>query len=267
MEGMVDLHCHLLPGMDDGPADLEESVEMARVILAEGIDTVVATPHYRFWRQENDLTEVLARLPELQERLEAEGLPLRVLPGGEVPVLPDLPRLLGEGRLPTVGNRGTWMLLEMPFDRTPRGLRDLVGEVRSMGVSVLVGHPERCGTFQRAPQRIDEEFPEDVPLQVTSHSLTGGFGPAARACGLALLQSGHPIVLASDAHGPYYRTPSLRQAVIVAAQVVGMDCARRMVTELPRALLDGREVRRREATEPPSRPQGSRLPWLSRGHR
>lgn len=251
MTGLVDIHNHILPGVDDGAVSYEQALEMARAAVADGIDTIVATPHFRYGRKENDTAEVLAQVPLLQERIDEAGIPLRVVPGGEIPVFGEILDLLREGRVPAMGNSGRWILLEMPFDRLPSGLREVVFRIQALGYQIVVGHPERCAAFHRDPESISRFFPEDVALQITSHSLTGQFGSHARQCALSLLRQGHPVILASDAHDPVGRPPVLSEGREVATRHVGEDYARQMVCDLPRALVEGRDLWLPERREPP----------------
>ncbi len=237
MTGYVDLHSHLLPGLDDGPKDWEETVRMARRGWDDGTRVFAMTPHL-FWDHRENRRETVQRLTEEAGRLLQEhGLPLRIVPGMEVPTREGSLALLREDRVPTLG-AGHCVLLEPPFAGVPDEMDRFVGAFVERGFRILLAHPERCRSLQERPDLLDAFLPPDAVLQLTSHSLTGFHGEKAWETAMIYLQSGRPMILASDAHSSQARPPLLSEGVRVAAEVVGEAAALHMVTDLPLALLE-----------------------------
>jgi len=249
---MIDIHNHLLPGTDDGAKTLLEAVEMARIAASDGVRIIAVSPHYQYGERTNTLDEVRRRVDQMRELLESEGVPIRLLPGAEVPVSMELVDMIRNRTVPTIGDNGRWVLLELPFGQMPPRMPEVVFRMKAAGYDPVLAHPERNSVVQQDPNSLDEHVPEDTPLQITTHSLTGQFGSAVKRCALRLLTSGRPVLLASDAHGARERGPALSPALLVAARAAGQEFARALVEDVPAALLRGealpappREQRRR----------------------
>lgn len=239
---MVDTHSHILPGIDDGAATLEESLAMARRAVEDGIHTVAVSPHYQYGTRTNAMDEIRQRVKDLQAVLDEHGIALQLLPGAEVPVMPELLDMIANRCVPTIGDNGRWILLEMPFDRFPFRFQDMVFRLQAAGYDPVLAHPERNVRIQEDIAVLNDLVPEDTPLQVTSHSLTGGFGSSAKRCAEKLLLSGRPVLLASDAHSARGRGPVLREAAAAASKLIGEEGAKQLVDDLPRAVLRGDSV-------------------------
>lgn len=206
---MIDLHCHILPGIDDGPQTPEEALELARVAVAGGIATTVATPHVTWDHQHNTAASIAEGVAELNELLQAAEIPLEVRPGAEIAMtrVGDLAQDELEGlRL----GGGSHLLVECPLSAVGVPFAPIVGALRAAGHQVLLAHPERCPAFQRDPDAY-AALVEDPGVigQVTSGAIVGRFGPPARELGLKLLREGRAQVLATDAHSAGKRRPSL----------------------------------------------------------
>jgi protein-tyrosine phosphatase len=230
----TEVHFHLLPAVDDGPRSVSESLSLARLAVADGTTTVVATPHARFV----DALDVPPLVRALQDRLEAERVPLRVVAGLEI--AQDDVNALSDEQLRVVahgppGRR--WVLLEAPISGDPRRLPHAARELMSRGYGVLVAHPERCEGLMRADGAIDTMRAGGVELQLNASSLTGAHGPQARAWALELARSGRACVVSSDAHGAS-RGPLLSAAVTELAEAgMARDDAERLVSAAPSRLL------------------------------
>jgi protein-tyrosine phosphatase len=204
---LIDLHCHILPGLDDGPSNLDFSLAMARTAVETGTQMMVATPHIRA-DFDVDPDEIAPRVDELNERLEDVGLPLRVLPGAEIgwASVPDLEAdVLGQLSLGT----GGYVLLESPYGRKPVDVEGAVETLRERGFGVILAHPERCPLFQRDPQRLERLVAGGVLCSVTAASMQGRFGENVRRFTLELLRRGLVHDVASDAHDHLHRPPGL----------------------------------------------------------
>jgi protein-tyrosine phosphatase len=235
----VDLHFHLLPGVDDGPADLDESLDLARAALRAGTGTVVATPHVRPDLGLTDAREILERVRELRAALAAAGLPLEITCGGELghDMAFDLTR--EELDLLAQGPRGSrWLLVETPFHGIGEDFHAATAALRALGFGVLVAHPERSADAALdGAAGLRRELAGGSLAQVNAPSLTGGHGEDARRSAWALLEEDLVAVIASDAHGPT-RPPALRLAYETLVDGgVAPATANALVATGPRALL------------------------------
>jgi protein-tyrosine phosphatase len=200
---MIDLHCHILPATDDGAADLDEALAMARFYVADGVTHVVATPHCH--RQYRTLrADVLPRVAALADALAAADIPLAVIPGSEIQV-PDSAvyrREFEAGLYCHLGDRPAFTLLEFSWkaDLYPADAAELIRWIRDRGTTPIVAHPERHAFFADDPGRLRALADAGAWVQLTVDSLLGNFGPAPRAAGEAILRDYPEAVLASDAH-------------------------------------------------------------------
>jgi protein-tyrosine phosphatase len=235
----AELHFHLLPGVDDGPVDLDGTIELARLAVADGTSLVTVTPHVHELMRAGILDEIPARVRETQAALEEAGVPLDVQVGGELGH-PDVARL-DDGRLGAIahgppGRR--WVLIEAPLLGDAAGFLEATAELRARGFGTLIGHPERCTELMEIDGAVARERAAGAVLQVNASSLTGFHGPTAQAYGLELLRAGEVDVISSDAHG-VARPPRLAEALDVLAEA-GFSRAdvEPLASAGPRALLD-----------------------------
>jgi protein-tyrosine phosphatase len=235
----AELHFHLLPGVDDGPADLDEAVELARLAVADGTSLVTVTPHMRDLLRAGILHEVPGRVDEVAAALRRAGVPLELRPGAEL-AHDDIP-LLSDRELDAIaqGPPGArWVLLEAPlFGGDVDGFLAGTAEVRARGFGTLIGHPERCAAFVRSDGAVAGERRAGARLQVNGSSLTGRHGAGARAWAIELLRTARADLIASDAHRP--RRPPVLGAALDALAAAGLprSATERFVGAAPRALL------------------------------
>jgi protein-tyrosine phosphatase len=231
----VELHFHLLPGVDDGPASMAESVELGRLAVADGTSLVTVTPHVRDLLRRGILDEVPARTDAVARALERAGVPLAIRTGAEL-AHDDLP-YLRDRELDAIaqGPPGArWVLLEAPlFGDDLDGFLAATAEVRARGFGTLIGHPERCAPLMESREALAAERRAGAWMQVNGSSLTGRHGPQAREWGIELLHTGVAGVIASDAHRP--SRPSVLSAALEA--LAGIRHAEAFVGSNPRALL------------------------------
>lgn len=231
-----EIHFHLLPGVDDGPPSLEQSLELAQLAVADGTRTIVATPHVHPLHI-TDPSEIADRVQELDARLRAARIPVEVLPGGELAL--DMVGRLRQSELEMIAQgpeERKWLLLEAPFDGLDESYTGAADELRERGFSVVVAHPERARGTAASEAVIANELSEGSVLQVNAWSVAGQYGDATRALALRLLRSTPGAVLASDAHGPH-RPPSL-QAALDEVAALGEANPARFVGLRTRALLN-----------------------------
>jgi protein-tyrosine phosphatase len=243
---VIDLHTHILPGLDDGPPDLDAAATMARAAVRSGTTAVATTSHINvgFALSPEDLR---AARTELAARLEADGIALELLAGGEV--APDRLPALDDDTLRAVAlGGGDCILLECPFPPIGSGMELMVSDLQRRGFSVLLAHPERSATFQQDPARLRRLVEMGAWAQVTAGALDGGFGERARRAAFGMLEAGLVHVLASDSHDPQFRPPDPRLAERALVERYG-DVEEQLVwmTEVaPAAIVAGRAL--------PSRP-------------
>lgn len=246
---MIDLHSHILPGVDDGAGSLEDSLEIARAAVDAGIGVIAATPHVRDdWPTTADVME--SRVAELVSELERAGIPLDVQRGGEIAIewLNRLPtdelRRFGLG-----GSR--YLLVETPYHGWPFGIGHVFFSLQEKGFAPVLAHPERNPDVQAHPERLEHLVEAGVLVQVTAASVDGRIGKHARDCGLWLIRNGLAHLLASDAHHASVRAVGMT----AAAKAVGGGALARWLTEVvPAAILADSEI--------PARPSGSG--WLGK---
>lgn len=232
---MIDLHSHILAGLDDGARDLEESLAIARASIAGGVEAIVATPHVRDdYPTTPDGME--AAVAKLRARLEDEGLSIRILTGGEI-AFDWLERLSMEdlGRFGLGGNPG-YALIETPYDDLPFNLEERFIRLRSAGVTPVIAHPERNEEIQRDPERLAGLVEDGALVQVTVGSLTGRFGKRVRRTTKAFVEAGLVHVVASDEHS----SAAPRGGLGLVAEALHDDELALWFTDgVPRAIVGG----------------------------
>lgn len=240
---MIDIHTHFLPGLDDGPQSFEESLEMVRVALKDGITHVVLTPHVREGKWENPPEKIAAQARRLREHCAAHGLELEFSVGGELSLREDLPERLRLGQAPTLNGHGKYVLVELPFGGFPVGTYDLLFQLQTKGFRVILAHPERYLEFREEPSQLYRLCLSGILCQVTAHSLLGSYGSEVEKSARFILRHRWAQFLASDSHAPSERPPVLSTGVAAAARLIGQEEAWRMVTEHPKQAVEGKPVR------------------------
>jgi protein-tyrosine phosphatase len=241
---VIDLHSHILPGLDDGAATWEDSLQMARMAVEDGIRTMVATPHLyptRSFSREgvNYKGLILEKIGEFKEKLEAAGIDLEILPGCDFPLSYESLQLLEDNQILTINDGQRYLLLEFPDSSLPPATEEICFRLTSKGIIPIITHPERHLIFQEMPNKLGRLIDLGCLVQVTGSSLIGGFGRRVARTARELLRKGYCHVLASDAHDPQWRPPLLSKAVEQASSQVGRDQALDMVTILPERIVKG----------------------------
>jgi len=259
---MIDLHCHMLPGIDDGAPDLATALEMARIAVADGITVTACTPHIYPGLYENTATGIRAAIVKLQQELDNAGIALRLVEGADVHLTPDLLRDLRADRIPCL-NGTRYMLLEPPHHVAPPRLEQQVFGLIANGYVPLITHPERLTWIEDHYPMFLRLAKSGAWLQVTAGALTGRFGKRPRYWAQRLLDEGPVHIIASDAHSVHRRAPLMAEARAVAARQVGEKEAWAMVRDRPAALLRNQSA---SGLEPERRPasRGGATGWLQR---
>jgi protein-tyrosine phosphatase len=239
IEGIIDLHCHILPGLDDGAPSDAMSVAMARIAATEGIVTLLATPHTLDGVHDVDPGSARAAGARLQALLDRAGIPLRLQVAAEVHLHEDLPDLVRRDPGVTPDGAGRFVLLELPHQSAPPGLPDFLFRLQAAGTTPVIVHPERNLAVRDDPSLARTWVERGALLQVTAGSLTGAFGAAILACCEGLVRSGLVHFIATDAHSDTRRPPRVQAAGAAAAKIVGDDGARALLVDNPARVLGG----------------------------
>ncbi len=232
---MIDLHCHMLPGIDDGPDTLEEALALCRHAVASGITHSVVTPHVHPGRYENDAASILSAVSVLRDALVREGIPLQLGHSGEVRISAEILPMVLANRIPF---HGEWkgkrvLLLEFPHSHILPGSDKLVKWLLQRNIIPMIAHPERNKDIMRDVSRMHEFVQMGCLFQVTSGSLSGRFGEIAEQRAKEIVAEGWATVLASDAHNLKARPPELADGLAVAIELLGEEAALRLVQDNP----------------------------------
>jgi protein-tyrosine phosphatase len=253
---VIDLHCHVLPGIDDGPRTIEESVALARAARANGIRTIVATPHASA-RYPNRPAAIYELVAQLNERLQSEGIDIEIRTGAEIAMThaPEIDPV--ELAQMTLGG-GPWLLLEPPFSPVVAGLDRLVATVQSAGYRIVLAHPERCPAFHRDLDLLQTFVSNGALTSITAGSLVGRFGKEVKRFALRLLDDGLVHNVASDAHDPLRRPPGIGAELDRA----GLGAMGEWFCQaVPAAILSGADIPERPGSAVPTGKGSRRLIW------
>ena len=254
---MVDLHCHILPGVDDGAIDLHDSVEMAKQAMAQGCRAVVASSHLGESLFDTSAALLRAEHKRLVTAFAREGVALKVIPGAEN-FLPDGdPARFVEGAVP-IGENGRWVLFDFSMRHSPPGVSAAIEGLRRRGLGAIIAHPERNVGLMDDPTPLADWVAHGALLQVNAASLLGLLGRDAQEMAEWVLANGAAHLMASDAHDPVRRPFCLADGRKAAAEIVGAQEADRLCAERPWAVVSGEPI----VVEPlklPPRSKGGRL--------
>ncbi len=241
-EGFVDLHCHCLPGLDDGPETVCEAIELCRLAVADGISVTVATPH-QLGRYDghNTADQIRSAVFDLNTTLQAERVPLTVLPGADVRIDERIGKLLAEDEVMTCADGRRYLLLELPAQAYVNPVR-LLRELNDSGITCILTHPERYEHLIRNPESIFPWLDEGLLLQLTAGSIVGHFGPGPRKAGWFWLSKGVVSFIATDAHDTADRRPCMSVAAEAISSKFGSQAARTMCVSNPSAVVQGRTI-------------------------
>lgn len=239
---MVDIHCHILPEVDDGAQSLAEAMEMADMSARCGVTDLVATSHFRGEEEDPDVLDGIYRqFLRLEAAIRREEIPLKLHLGAEILCTHRTGELARQKRLPTLGNTD-YVLCEFYFDAPYDYMDQILEEIARAGYRPVVAHPERYHAIQQEPRRAQRWFRKGYVIQVNKGSLLGAFGSRVQAASRWLLDLGFVHVLASDAHSLRRRTTDLSQLENWLLDRYSPRCARLLLEENPGRLLRGEEM-------------------------
>jgi protein-tyrosine phosphatase len=227
---LIDVHCHILPGIDDGPEDMQAALNMGRIAVQDGVRTIIATPHCYDGVYDCQAHDIIALTDAFNAALWREKIGLTVLPGAEIRLTPELVDCFGQGRLLTLGNGWRAVLLELPEMFIPAAVIRVIKKLLSKDVRCILAHPERNSSILAKNDILDDLVYAGAELQFTGESLTGGFGRESRLLVQKFMTMDVRCYLASDGHDARKRKPVLAKAVKHAARLVGREAAAEMVT-------------------------------------
>jgi protein-tyrosine phosphatase len=241
-EHYIDIHCHCLPGVDDGPATMSESLSLCRALVDEGVTTVIATPHQlgRF-NNRNEAKRIRERVADLNSQLENNGIGLNVFPGGDVRIDERICQLIKADRILTLADGGKYILLELPHE-VFIDIEPLLAELATLGIKAIISHPERHPVIAGQPSVLLKWLARSAYIQITCASLIGDFGVTAQKTAWHFLSLGWVCFVATDAHDLDGRRPRMKISYHQIRTKFGKDTADRVCIENPLRVVEGREV-------------------------
>lgn len=237
---MIDIHCHILPGMDDGAATIEDSLEMARAAVKEGITTIIATPHHKNNQYINPKSTILTKVNDLNTVLKQENIPLTILPGQEVRIYGEVLEDYYKEEILTL-NHTKYLFIEFPSSSVPRYAERLLYEIQTEGIIPIIVHPERNKELQEKPDLLYQFVKNGALTQVTASSVAGYFGKNVKKFSEQLIESNLTHFLASDAHNVHNRSFKMMEGLDVVEENFGVDYVY-LFKENAELLLEDRNV-------------------------
>jgi protein-tyrosine phosphatase len=255
---MIDLHSHILPGIDDGASELAVSLDMARAWVDDGVTTVACTPHILPGLFHNTGPQIRNAVAELQNEIDQRGIPLKLATGADNHVIPNFVAALQDGHLLSLGDT-RYVLVEPPHHTAPPRLGELLFSIMTAGFVPILTHPERLTWIETHYDSIRGFAERGVWMQITAGALTGSFGRSPKYWGERMLCEGLVHILATDAHNMGSRPPVLADGRKCAENLIGSEEARRLVEDRPLAILEDRAASSIPSPTPVKmrKPQGS----------
>ena len=236
---MIDLHCHILSGIDDGAQTVTDSLAMAQKAVQEGIHTIVATPHHQNGKYVNERTSIIHQVKHLNDELEQHEIPLKVLPGQEVRLYGDLLEDYEAGKIVTLNETNKYIFIEFPSNHVPRYAEQLLYELRVKGMIPIIVHPERNAELIEQPDKLYNLVNKGALTQVTAGSLLGKFGKNQKFS-LQLVEHNLTHMIASDAHNTTSRGFHLAESY----ELIEKECGMNVMSDLkenPYLIISGKQ--------------------------
>ncbi|GKU84875.1 tyrosine-protein phosphatase [Niallia sp. NCCP-28] len=237
---MIDIHCHILPGIDDGAKTIEDSLEMAKVAAEEGIKTIIATPHHRNNQFINKKEEILQYVEDLNKMLVQQNMPINILPGQEVRIFGEVLEDYEKGEILTL-NHTKYLFIEFPSSSVPRYAERLLYDIQTQGIIPIIVHPERNKELQEKPELMYKLVQNGALTQVTGASVSGYFGKKVKQFSEQLIEANLTHFIASDAHNTSTRTFKMNQAFDEIEAKFGSDYVY-LFTENAELLIEDKNI-------------------------
>jgi protein-tyrosine phosphatase len=228
---MIDIHCHILPAIDDGPKDIETSLQMMRIARDDGIAHIIATPHYRYNDEGPTAKDITDRAELLRAKAAEEGISINILSGADIGLNYELIDGIENKGVPTL-NSSRYFLIELP-DLIPPNLENLFFTAELSGLIPIITHPERNYSFFSSPKKLEDFRASGSLVQLTAMSITGEF---------MLLKKGLVDFIATDAHSTGSRKPILSKVYKEVTRLLNEKEASRLLIDNPRAVIEDREI-------------------------
>lgn len=237
---MIDIHSHILPAVDDGSKKVSESLLMLKAAIGEGIHTIVATPHYN-QKYALEKSHILAEVEKLKQIIKANQLKINVLPGQEIRLYDKLLEDYQAGKLLTIANQPSYMLIELPFRYVPPHTEKLLDEIGGYGIKPIIAHPERNLVFLEQPDKLAHLVKKGALAQLTTSSLTGYFGKPIQKFSKFLVENKLVHVVATDAHNTSDRSFKMNEAYEEITKISGVDGVS-YFKENARFIIEGKQI-------------------------
>lgn len=234
---MIDLHTHILPGLDDGVRDYEEAVETAKEALKYGITHLVATPHIIPGIYQTDKNSIYKKIAELQLCLQRHKTAIPIYPGAEYYIEPELPWKMMRGELLTLNGDGRYLLIELPPSHIPNFTEEVLFRLQLLGVTPVLAHPERNAVLRRHPEILERIIERGILAQITAGSLCGLYGREILNSAESYVRKGWAHFVCSDLHGPGKRLLAMKDIGLKLRLLVGEKRARQILYENPLLVL------------------------------
>lgn len=240
---MIDIHCHILPGVDDGAALFAESLEMAKQAEKEGIRKIVATPHHQNGKYHNVKTDIIQKTAELNNYFQAEQVDLEVLPGQETRINGEMVKDFENGEIVTLANVSTYLFVELPSGHVPHYTGQLLFDLQMKGLTPVIVHPERNAELMEQPDKLYKLVNNGAVTQITAASFTGYFGKKIQRFTFDLIEANLTHFIASDAHNTTNRTFKMDEARSLLEKKYGVDMLFYFM-ENAELIVDGKDIYR-----------------------
>jgi protein-tyrosine phosphatase len=242
---MIDIHSHILPGVDDGAQTIEDAIAMANSAASEGITKIIATPHHKNGSYENPKQKILQHVDQLNAVLKERNIPLTVLPGQEVRIYGDILKDYENGELLTLTNESPYLFIEFPSNHVPRYAEQLLFELQMRGINPIIVHPERNVEISETPELLYQLVERGALTQLTAASVAGYFGKKIKKFTLQIIEANLAHFIASDAHNITNRGFHMREAYQVVKKEFGTGAVY-FFHENAELLVDGKNVYRQQ---------------------
>ena len=236
---MIDIHCHILPAIDDGPADLQETLAMLRLAAGDGITHIVATPHYRHGEAPT-ARDIEDKILQVRSEIVESRIDIELMGGADIRLTYELMEGVQENRIPTINN-SRYFLLELP-DLIPPHLDDFLFETRLKGYVPVITHPERNYSLLSVKKKIEAIREAGALFQLTAMSVTGKLGRQIKKFTEHLLKKGYVDFIATDAHSTMQRPPLLYKAYCETISILNKAEADRIFLENPRTVIENKDI-------------------------
>lgn len=238
---MIDIHCHILSGVDDGSKDLDESLVLAKAAVSEGVHTIIATPHHKNGTFENPKQSILPKVEELNHVLNKENIPLTILPGQEPRIYGELLEDYYNGNILTLANGEKYLFIELPSGHVPRYTEQLLYEIQMAGLTPIIVHPERNQEIIENPDILYQLVKRGSLTQITASSVAGYFGKKIKKFSLQLIDANLTHFVSSDAHNVSNRSFKINEALDEIEKKYGVDMVYQL-TENAALLVEGKAI-------------------------